>query len=65
LRHELEGAVPLVDCGELPRAVARAAADAEAGDIVLLSPACASYDQFRNFEERGDQFRDLVHRLVA
>jgi UDP-N-acetylmuramoylalanine--D-glutamate ligase len=65
LRHALEGAVPLVDCGELPRAVARAAADAEAGDIVLLSPACASYDQFRNFEERGDQFRDLVHRLVG
>jgi UDP-N-acetylmuramoylalanine--D-glutamate ligase len=63
LREALAGTVPIEDCGELGAAVERAAADAEPGDVVLLSPACASYDQFRNFEERGDQFRDLVRRL--
>ena len=49
--------------GDLPTAVSRAAADAEAGDVVLLSPACASFDQFANFEERGDTFRRLVQEL--
>ncbi|HLX32574.1 MAG TPA: UDP-N-acetylmuramoyl-L-alanine--D-glutamate ligase [Gaiellaceae bacterium] len=50
--------------GDLATAVAHAAADAEAGDVVLLSPACASYDQFANFEERGDVFRRLVEELT-
>src|SRR3954469_17305698 len=49
--------------GDLATAVSRAAADAEPGDVVLLSPACASYDQFANFEERGDTFRRLVEEL--
>ena len=49
--------------GDLATAVSRAAADAEPGDVVLLSPACASYDQFANFEERGDTFRRLVDEL--
>jgi UDP-N-acetylmuramoylalanine--D-glutamate ligase len=49
--------------GDLVTAVSRAAADAEPGDVVLLSPACASYDQFANFEERGDTFRRLVEEL--
>ena len=49
--------------GTLDRAVADAAAAAEPGDIVLLSPACASYDQYANFEERGDAFRALVEAL--
>ncbi len=52
-----------VRTGDLPTAVSRAAADAEPGDVVLLSPACASFDQFANFEERGDSFRRLVEAL--
>ncbi|HVM57529.1 MAG TPA: UDP-N-acetylmuramoyl-L-alanine--D-glutamate ligase [Gaiellaceae bacterium] len=52
-----------VRAGTLAHAVALAAADAEPGDVVLLSPACASYDQFANFEERGDTFRALVGEL--
>ncbi len=47
-------------CGTLERAVASALRDAEVGETVLLSPGAASYDQFRNFGERGDVFADLV-----
>lgn len=63
----LEGKVPFERCGTLDVAVARAAADAAeesaAEAVVLLSPACASYDQFKNFEVRGDDFRRLVLAL--
>jgi UDP-N-acetylmuramoylalanine--D-glutamate ligase len=52
-----------VRAGDLPTAVGQAAVDAEPGDVVLLSPACASFDQFANFEERGDTFRRLVEEL--
>jgi UDP-N-acetylmuramoylalanine--D-glutamate ligase len=55
---------PYVRAGDLPTAVARAGMDAEPGDVVLLSPATASYDQFANFEERGDTFRRLVEELT-
>ena len=55
--------VELVRSGTLQRAVAAAASAARAGDTVLLSPACASYDQFSDFEARGDVFRALVKEL--
>jgi UDP-N-acetylmuramoylalanine--D-glutamate ligase len=48
---------------DLERAVADARSDAEPGEVVLLSPACASYDQFDDFEERGERFRQLVEAL--
>lgn len=57
----LEGIeVPVCDCGELERALASASKRAGAGAVVLLSPACASFDQFANFEARGECFRELV-----
>ena len=55
--------IPVKNCGKLDVAVREAAADAQAGDTVLLSPACASFDQFKDFEDRGDQFRALVGAL--
>ena len=58
--------VPHVHCGTLDKAVEQAARDAAALDnpaVVLLSPACASYDQYPNYEVRGNHFRDLVNAL--
>ena len=52
--------VPVHECGDLERAVAAARAAAAPGDVVLLSPACASYDQYRSFGERGDHFKALA-----
>jgi UDP-N-acetylmuramoylalanine--D-glutamate ligase len=52
-----------VICGDLETATARAFREAGAGETVLLSPACASFDQFRNFEDRGERFRALVQEL--
>jgi len=61
---QLAGAVPCIQCGDLAKATAQAGRDAAqsglAAPVVLLSPACASYDQFKNFEERGDAFRRLA-----
>jgi UDP-N-acetylmuramoylalanine--D-glutamate ligase len=55
--------VALHDCGDLERAVAAARAAARPGDVVLLAPACASYDQYESFEARGEHFRALVRAL--
>ncbi len=63
----LEGKVPYERSGTIAEALAAAslaaAADGAAEPVVLLSPACASYDQFKNFEVRGDHFRDLVRAI--
>jgi UDP-N-acetylmuramoylalanine--D-glutamate ligase len=57
--------MPVQQCGELDRAVAAAAGAARAGEIVLLSPACASFDQFSDYEARGDAFRAAVGALPS
>jgi UDP-N-acetylmuramoylalanine--D-glutamate ligase len=55
--------IELHRCADLEDAVGRAAAAAEPGEVVLLSPACASFDAFENFERRGDRFREIVGEL--
>ena len=61
----LEPLVPVSRSEMLCDAVRQAMAAAQPGDVVMLSPACASFDQFRDFEARGDAFRDIVAALVA
>lgn len=65
IERELGDLVPTESCGDLPTAVARAARLAVPGDVVLLSPACASYDQFRSYEDRGETFRRLAAAVPA
>jgi UDP-N-acetylmuramoylalanine--D-glutamate ligase len=60
IEAHIAGAVDVVHAETLPTAVAKAHDAAEAGDIVLLAPACSSFDQFDNYEQRGRVFKDLV-----
>ncbi len=53
----------IIDCGDFTTAVYRAASDAESGDVVLMSPASAAFDQFKNFMVRGDYFKKLIKEL--
>lgn len=64
LAADLEGAAPLHRCQTLERAVQQAATAAQPGEVVLLSPACASFDAFDDYEARGARFRELVHELA-
>ena len=63
LRPTAAAGVEILDCSTLERAVEAAADRAKPGEVVLLSPACASFDAFRDFEARGDRFRELVEAL--
>jgi UDP-N-acetylmuramoylalanine--D-glutamate ligase len=60
IASDLEGTVPLHRSGDLENAVAQARAAAQPGDVVLLAPACASFDQYEDYEARGDHFRRLA-----
>lgn len=63
IAQEIDGASVIVPCGRMEEAVAWARENARAGDVVLLSPACASFDQYTNFEERGAHFESLVNSI--
>lgn len=63
IRKGLAGSAPMHDCGTIKGALSKARALARPGDIVLLSPACASFDQFTDYEERGGYFKSLVKEL--
>ena len=67
--HTLDGQVAYSRCGTIDNAVMQAYGDAQKSDavepVVMLSPACASYDQFPNFEVRGDYFRSLAQAIIG
>jgi len=65
IERQLAGVVKIVSAGTLKVAVEKAAQDAETGDVVLLAPACSSFDQFESYEHRGRVFKELVGRIVA
>jgi UDP-N-acetylmuramoylalanine--D-glutamate ligase len=63
IEKQIAGSVALERAGTIERAVELASHAARAGDVVLLAPACASFDQFQNYEHRGRVFKELVHQL--
>ena len=63
LKAALKGPIPIWEASDMGDAVRQADSLAERGDVVLLSPACASFDMFANFEERGRVFKDEVRKL--
>jgi len=63
IENQIAGSVAIERAGTIERAVEIASHAARPGDIVLLAPACASFDQFQNYEHRGRVFKDLVHQL--
>ncbi len=62
-RQILNGSFNYEEASNMEDAVHKAAGNASSGDVVLLSPACASFDMFKNYEDRGDQFKSIVHNL--
>lgn len=65
IESQIQGAVEIVHAETLDAAVKRAASSAVPGDFVLLAPACASFDQFQNYEHRGRVFKDMVRQLLT
>lgn len=63
IAEQIRGGVSLIDSQTLDRAVAYAVSHAQPGDTVLLAPACASFDQFRSYEHRGEVFKQIVNQL--
>jgi UDP-N-acetylmuramoylalanine--D-glutamate ligase len=63
IERELHGVVKMVGAGTLDMALNEARDAAVPGDIVLLAPACSSFDQFENYEHRGRTFRKIVHEM--
>jgi UDP-N-acetylmuramoylalanine--D-glutamate ligase len=63
IEHQIAGSVPIERAGTIERALEIASHAARPGDVVLLAPACASFDQFENYEHRGRVFKELVHQL--
>ena len=63
IESHLRGVVSIHSCETMDKAVAAAAAAARPGEVVVLAPACSSYDQFENFEQRGCVFKQLVREL--
>ncbi len=61
----LAGQVPVASCELLQAATSQAASEAQSGDIILFSPACASFDQFRDYEKRGEHFRQIIQAQIA
>ena len=65
IESQIKSAAEVDRAGTLETALKRASATAEAGDVVLLAPACASFDQFKNYEHRGRAFKEVVKALAA
>jgi len=65
IEAHIAGAAPVFPAETMENAVRMAAEKAKAGDVVLLAPACASFDQFQNYEHRGRTFKELVHNMEA
>jgi UDP-N-acetylmuramoylalanine--D-glutamate ligase len=64
IESQLQGAVEIEPAETLQRAVTRASESAVSGDVILLAPACASFDQFQSYEHRGRAFKEAVHSLA-
>jgi len=64
IERQIAGSVAIQHAGTLENALESAFHSAHAGDVVLLTPACASFDQFQNYEHRGRVFKELVHALA-
>jgi UDP-N-acetylmuramoylalanine--D-glutamate ligase len=63
IERQIAGSVAIERAETIERAIETAAHAARPGDVVLLAPACASFDQFQNYEHRGRVFKELVHQL--